>query len=41
MAKKNAYIYHHTHWDNEWYFTEEDSNIQLVYHMKELLDALE
>lgn len=41
MSKKNAYIYHHTHWDNEWYFTEEDSNIQLVYHMKELLEALE
>ena len=41
MEKKTAYIYHHTHWDNEWYFTGEDSNIQLVYHMKELMDALE
>ena len=41
MEKKTAYIYHHTHWDNEWYFTEEDSNIQLIYHMKELLEALE
>ena len=41
MSKKTAYIYHHTHWDNEWYFTEENSNVQLMYHMKELLDALE
>ncbi|MGM9948024.1 glycoside hydrolase family 38 C-terminal domain-containing protein [Floccifex sp.] len=40
MAKK-ANIYHHTHWDNEWYFTEEDSLIQLNYHMKELIEALE
>lgn len=39
--KKTANIYHHTHWDNEWYFTEEDSMIQLTYHMKELLHALE
>ena len=39
--KKKANIYHHTHWDNEWYFTEEDSLIQLTYHMKELLEALE
>lgn len=39
--KTKANIYHHTHWDNEWYFTEEDSLIQLTYHMKELLYALE
>lgn len=39
--KKKANIFHHTHWDNEWYFTEEDSLIQLSYHMKELLYALE
>lgn len=39
--KKTANIYHHTHWDNEWYFTEEDSLIQLSYHMKEMLYALE
>lgn len=38
--RKKASIYHHTHWDNEWYFTEEDSLIQLSYHMKELLYAL-
>lgn len=36
-----ANIYHHTHWDNEWYFTEEDSLIQFSYHMKELLAAFE
>lgn len=36
-----ADIYHHTHWDNEWYFTEEDSLVQLTYHMKELIQALE
>lgn len=39
--KTKANIYHHTHWDNEWYFTEEDSLVQLTYHMKELLRALE
>lgn len=39
--KKIANIFHHTHWDNEWYFTEEDSLIQLSYHMKELIIALE
>ena len=39
--KTKANIYHHTHWDNEWYFTEEDSLIQLTYHMKELISALE
>lgn len=39
--RTKANIYHHTHWDNEWYFTEEDSHIQLTYHMKELLRALE
>lgn len=36
-----ANIFHHTHWDNEWYFTEEDSLIQLSYHMKELIKAFE
>ena len=39
--KKKAYTYHHTHWDNEWYFTEQESQVQLVYHMEELFYALD
>lgn len=39
--KKIANVVQHTHWDTEWYFTEEDSLIQLTYHMKELIKALE
>lgn len=41
LKKIIANIYHHTHWDNEWYFTEEDSLVQFSYHMKELLNAFE
>ncbi|MFQ2244686.1 glycoside hydrolase family 38 N-terminal domain-containing protein [Aeromonas enteropelogenes] len=37
-------IYHvisHTHWDYEWYFTHSESLIQLIYHMDEVISALE
>lgn len=40
-TKTKANILHHTHWDNEWYFTEEDSLIQLNYHFSELLSSFE
>lgn len=39
--KIKADVMHHTHWDNEWYFTEEDSFIQLNYHFKEMLEAFD
>src|SRR5699024_5387642 len=34
-------VVHHTHWDYEWYFTHNESYIQLVYHMDEVIDSLE
>lgn len=39
--KMKAKTFHHTHWDAEWYFTEQESQVQFVYHMKELLYALD
>lgn len=39
--KKNVHVYCNTHWDFEWYFTEFESTIQLVYHMDEAMDHLE
>lgn len=38
---KKVHIYSHTHWDYEWYFTANESNIQLVYHMDEVIQALQ
>lgn len=39
--KKTAHVVHHTHWDNEWYFSEQDSLIQFIYHMDELIAAFD
>ncbi len=36
-----VYCYAHTHWDFEWYFTNSESTIQLIYHMNEVFYALE
>ncbi|WP_252178078.1 glycoside hydrolase family 38 C-terminal domain-containing protein [Endozoicomonas sp. 4G] len=38
---KKMYTIAHTHWDYEWYFTQNESQIQLDYHMDELLYALD
>ena len=38
---KKIHVYPHTHWDYEWYFTSNESIIQLVYHMDEVIKALE
>ncbi|WP_429086685.1 glycosyl hydrolase-related protein [Aeromonas allosaccharophila] len=38
---KTYHVISHTHWDYEWYFTQNESLIQLVYHMDELMMALE
>lgn len=40
MTKK-VYVVTHTHWDREWYFTIEDSNLLLVENMNYLMDILE
>lgn len=39
--KKKVHVIHHTHWDFEWYFTNNESFIQLTYHMDEVMSALE
>lgn len=38
---KKIHVYPHTHWDYEWYFTSNESIIQLIYHMDEVMEALE
>ena len=38
---KKRHVYSHTHWDYEWYFTASESIIQLIYHMDEVISALE
>ncbi|MCP3031703.1 alpha-mannosidase [Halobacillus sp. A1] len=41
MSKKRVYIVPHSHWDREWYFTIEDSNILLAENLDYLIDLLE
>ena len=38
---KKMHVYSHTHWDYEWYFTASESLVQLIYHMDEVITALE
>lgn len=38
---KTVYVVAHSHWDREWYFTLEDSNVLLSKNMKYLLNVLE
>ncbi|MGF1682253.1 glycoside hydrolase family 38 C-terminal domain-containing protein [Photobacterium minamisatsumaniensis] len=38
---KKAYIVPHTHWDREWYFSTEESQVLLVFTMQQVLDQLE
>ncbi len=38
---KKVHVYSHTHWDYEWYFTADETIIQLIYHMDEVIGALE
>lgn len=38
---KKVYVYSHTHWDYEWYFTANETIVQLIYHMDEVIEALE
>ncbi len=39
--KKKVYVVPHSHWDREWYFTIEDSNVLLVENLDYLMDVLE
>ncbi|PPA70317.1 glycoside hydrolase family 38 C-terminal domain-containing protein [Jeotgalibacillus proteolyticus] len=41
MKTKKVYVVPHSHWDREWYFTIEDSNLLLVENMDRLLDVME
>lgn len=38
---KQLHVISHTHWDIEWYFSAHESLIQLIYHLDEVMDALE
>lgn len=38
---KTVHLIQHTHWDREWYFTENDSQMLLYYFMKDLLTRFE
>ena len=40
-CKSKVHIVPHSHWDREWYFTIEDSNIMLVENLDALLEVLE
>ncbi|MCM3620149.1 alpha-mannosidase [Sutcliffiella horikoshii] len=39
--QKKVYVVPHSHWDREWYFTIEDSNVLLVENIDYLMDVLE
>ncbi|WP_173915524.1 glycoside hydrolase family 38 C-terminal domain-containing protein [Halobacillus sp. Marseille-Q1614] len=41
MTKKRVYIVPHSHWDREWYFTIEDSNLLLAENLDHLIELLE
>lgn len=41
MKQKKVYVVPHSHWDREWYFTVEDSNLLLVENMDRLLDVMD
>ena len=38
---KTVHLIQHTHWDREWYFTENDSKILLYYFIQDLVNRLE
>ncbi|HYN90192.1 MAG TPA: hypothetical protein VER55_16775, partial [Ardenticatenaceae bacterium] len=40
-TKYRIYLYHHTHWDREWWSTYQDFRIMLVELIDELLDVLD
>ena len=40
MHKREIYVVPHFHWDREWYFSTEESQVLLVKDMEEILDKL-
>ncbi|WP_207694302.1 mannosylglycerate hydrolase [Enterococcus sp. DIV0212c] len=38
---KKVHVVAHTHWDREWYFSDNEAFIQFSYHMDEVIYALE
>lgn len=40
-TKFRVFVYHHTHWDREWWATLQDFRIRLVELIDDLLDALD
>ena len=38
---RSVHVVPHSHWDREWYFTIEDSNVLLVENLDFLIDLLE
>lgn len=38
--KQKIHVVAHTHWDFEWYFSRQESQIQLLFHMDEVFKAL-
>lgn len=41
LNKKKINIVAHTHWDREWYFSQDDSKLLSVYNFEYVLDTLE
>jgi alpha-mannosidase len=41
MRDKKVFVVPHSHWDREWYFTIEDSNVLLVENLDYLMQVLE
>jgi hypothetical protein len=41
VSKTTVHVISHTHWDREWYFTDDDSQVFMAMAFSELLDALE
>ncbi|PZE21151.1 glycoside hydrolase family 38 C-terminal domain-containing protein [Paenibacillus xerothermodurans] len=39
--KSKVHVVPHSHWDREWYFTIEDSNVILVENLDRLIDVME
>lgn len=41
MSKTTVHVISHTHWDREWYFTDDDSQVFMCMAFDEMLDKLE
>ena len=41
VSKTTVHVISHTHWDREWYFTDDDSQVFMCMAFEEMLDKLE